>query len=73
MSTKSTGESMNRDFINEDGEVIASSSVNVILNGMGSVTITFQDTKKLKNSQTISEDLKLLIDDILSLANKYSE
>ena len=73
MSTKSTGESMNRDFMNENNEIIASSSVSVGLNTSGSLTITFQDAQKLKDSQTIADDLKAFIDDVLTLSAKYVE
>lgn len=64
---------MNRDFMNENNEIIASSSVSVGLNTSGSLTITFQDAQKLKDSQTIADDLKAFIDDVLTLSAKYVE
>ena len=73
MSTKSTGESMNRDFMNENNEIIASASVSVGINTSGLLTITFQDAQKLKDSQTIADDLKTSIDDVLTLSEKYVE
>ena len=73
MSTKSTGESMNRDFMNENNEIIASASVSVGINTSGLLTITFQDAQKLKDSQTIADDLKTFIDDVLTLSSKYVE
>lgn len=73
MATKTIGESMSRNFMNENNEIIASASVSVGLNTPGSLTITFQDAQKLKDSQTISDDLKEFIDDVLTLSAKYVE
>ena len=73
MATKTIGESMSRNFMNENNEIIASSYVSVGLNTSGSLTITFQDSQKLKDSQTIAEDLKEFIDDVLTLSAKYVE
>ena len=73
MATKTIGESMSRNFMNENNEIIASSSVSVGLNTSGSLTITFQDAQKLKDSQTIADDLKTFIDDVLTLSAKYVE
>lgn len=71
MAVKSTGESMNREFTNENGEVIASSSANVGINTIGTMTLTLLDAQKLKESETIAEDLKTLIDDVLAISAKY--
>ncbi|CAM3263366.1 hypothetical protein GHI93_03070 [Lactococcus hircilactis] len=73
MAAKTIGESMSRNFMNENNEIIASSSVSVGLNTSGSLTITFQDAQKLKDSQTIADDLKTFIDDVLTLSAKYVE
>ena len=73
MATKTIGESMSRNFMNENNEIIASASVSVGLNTSGSLTITFQDAQKLKYSQTIADDLKAFIDDVLTLSAKYVE
>lgn len=71
MAVKSTGESMNREFTNENGEVIVSASANVGINTIGTMTLTLLDAQKLKNSETIAEDLKTLIDDVLAMSAKY--
>lgn len=73
MAAKTIGESMSRNFMNENNEIIASSSVSVGINTSGSLTITFQDAQKLKDSQTIADDLKTFIDDVLTLSAKYVE
>lgn len=73
MAAKTIGESMSRNFMNENNEIIASASVSVGLNTSGSLTITFQDAQKLKDSQTIADDLKAFIDDVLTLSAKYVE
>lgn len=73
MAAKTIGESMSRNFMNENNEIIASSSVSVGLNTPGSLTITFQDAQKLKDSQTIADDLKTFIDDVMTLSAKYVE
>ena len=73
MAAKTIGESMSHNFMNENNEIIASSSVSVGLNTSGSLTITFQDAQKLKDSQTIADDLKTFIDDVLTLSAKYVE
>ena len=73
MAAKTIGESMSHNFMNENNEIIASSSVSVGLNTSGSLTITFQDAQKLKDSQTIADDLKAFIDDVLTLSAKYVE
>lgn len=73
MATKTIGESMSRNFMNENNEIIASSYVSVGLNTPGSLTITLQDAQKLKDSQTIADDLKTFIDDVLTLSAKYVE
>ena len=46
MTVKATGESMNREFRNENGEVIVSSSANVGINTIGSMTLTLLDAQK---------------------------
>lgn len=71
MAVKAMGESMNRDFTNENGEVIVSSSVNVGINTIWSVTLTLLDAQKIKDSETIAEELKALIDDVLAMSAKY--
>ena len=71
MAVKAMGESMNRDFRNENGEVIVSSSVNVGINTIWSVTLTLLDAQKIKDSETIAEELKALIDDVLVMSAKY--
>ncbi|MCI1070490.1 hypothetical protein [Lactococcus lactis] len=71
MGVKATGESMNREFTNENGEVIVSSSANVGINTIGTMTLTLLDAQKLKDSETIAEDLKTLIDDVLAMSAKY--
>ena len=73
MAAKTIGESMSRNFMNENNDIIASASVSVGLNTSGSLTITFQDAQKLKDSQTIADDLKTFIDDVLTLSAKYVE
>ena len=73
MAAKTVGGSISRNFMNENNEIIASSSVSVGLNTSGSLTITFQDAQKLKDSQTIADDLKAFIDDVLTLSAKYVE
>lgn len=73
MAAKTIGESMSRNFMNENNDIIASASVSVGLNTSGSLTITFQDAQKLKDSQTIADDLKAFIDDVLTLSAKYVE
>ena len=71
MTLKATGESMNREFRNENGEVIVSSSANVGINTIGSMTLTLLDAQKIKDSETIVEELKFLIDDVLAMTDKY--
>ena len=71
MTVKATGESMNREFRNENGEVIVSSSANVGINTIGSMTLTLLDAQKIKDSETIVEELKFLIDDVLAMSDKY--
>lgn len=71
MGVKATGESMNREFTNENGEVIVSSSANVGINTIGTMTLTLLDAQKIKASETIAEDLKNLIDDVLAMSAKY--
>ena len=71
MTVKATGESMNREFWNEIGEVIVSSSANVGINTIGSMTLTLLDAQKIKDSETIVEELKYLIDDVLAMSDKY--
>ena len=71
MATKTTGESMNRDFINENGELIASSATTVGINTVGTMTLTLLDAQKIKDSETIAEELKTLIDDVLAMSAKY--
>ncbi len=71
MTVKAMGESMNREFTNENGEVIVSSSANVGINTIGSVTLTLLDAQKIKDSETIVEELKALIDDVLAMSAKY--
>lgn len=71
MGVKATGESMNREFTNENGEVIVSSSANVGINTIGTMTLTLLDAQKIKASETIAEDLKTLIDDVLAMSAKY--
>ncbi|MCA2391283.1 hypothetical protein [Lactococcus sp. NH2-7C] len=71
MGVKATGESMNREFTNENGEVIVSSSANVGVNTIGTMTFTLLDAQKIKDSETIAEDLKTFIDDVLAMSAKY--
>ena len=71
MTVKATGESMNREFRNENGEVIVSSSANVGINTIGSMTLTLLDAQKIKDSETIVEELKFLIDDVLAMSDEY--
>ena len=71
MAVKATGESMNREFRNENDEVIVSSSTNVGINTTGSMTLTLLDAQKIKDSETIAEELKTLIDDVLAMSAKY--
>ena len=71
MAVKATGESMNREFTNENGEVIVSSSANVGINTIGTVNLTLLDAQKIKDSATIAEGLKSLIDDVLTTSAKY--
>lgn len=71
MGVKATGESMNREFTNENGEVIVSSSANVGINTIGTMTLTLLDAQKIKDSETIVEELKALIDDVLAMSDKY--
>lgn len=71
MARKTTGESMNRIFTNENNEVIASSSTTVGLETQGSITITLSDANKINESKNISNDLKELIDDSLTMSAKY--
>ena len=71
MAIKATGETMNREFTNEDGEVIVSSSANVGINTIGTMTLTLLDAQKIKDSETIVEELKFLIDDVLAMSDKY--
>lgn len=71
MVVKATGESMNREFRNENDEVIVSSSTNVGINTIGSMTLTLLDAQKIKDSETIVEELKALIDDVLAMSAKY--
>lgn len=71
MTVKATGESMNREFRNENDEVIVSSSTNVGINTIGSMTLTLLDAQKIKDSETIVEELKALIDDVLAMSAKY--
>ncbi|MEI3629108.1 hypothetical protein [Lactococcus lactis] len=71
MAIKATGETMNREFTNEDGEVIVSSSANVGINTIGTMTLTLLDAQKIKDSETIVEELKALIDDVLAMSDKY--
>ena len=71
MTVKATGESMTREFRNENGEVIVSSSANVGINTIGSMTLTLLDAQKIKDSETIVEELKFLIDDVLAMSDKY--
>lgn len=71
MTVKATGESMNREFRNENDEVIVSSSTNVGINTIGSMTLTLLDAQKIKDSETIVEELKFLIDDVLAMSDKY--
>ncbi|MCT1180563.1 hypothetical protein EFL90_04755 [Lactococcus lactis] len=71
MATKTTGESMNREFKNEKDEVIASSSTTVGINTVGTMTLTLIDAQKIKDSETIAEELKTLIDDVLAMSAKY--
>ena len=71
MAVKTTGESMNRDFTNENGEVIISSSANVGVNTIGTMTLTLLDAQKIKDSETIAEELKTFIDDVLAMSAKY--
>lgn len=71
MGVKATGESMNREFTNENGEVIVSSSANVGINTIGTMTLTLLDAQKIKDSETIVEELKTLIDDVLATSAKY--
>lgn len=71
MAKKTTGESMNRIFTNENNEVIASSSTTVGLETQGSITITLSDANQINESKNISNDLKELIDDSLTMSAKY--
>jgi hypothetical protein len=71
MAKKTTGESMNRIFTNDNNEVIASSSTTVGLETQGSITITLSDANKINESKNISNDLKELIDDSLAMSAKY--
>lgn len=71
MAVKATGETMNREFTNENGEVIVSSSANVGINTIGTMTITLLDAQKIKDSETIVEELKALIDNVLEASAKY--
>ena len=71
MVVKATGESMNREFRNENDEVIVSSSTNVGINTIGSMTLTLLDAQKIKDSETNVEELKTLIDDVLAMSDKY--
>ena len=71
MAVKATGESMNREFRNENDEVIVASSTNVGINTIGSMTLTLLDAQKIKDSETIAEELKTLIDDVLTMSAKY--
>lgn len=71
MAVKAMGESMNRDFTNENGEVIVSSSAGVGINTIGTMTLTLLDAQKIKDSETIVEELKSLIDDVLAMSAKY--
>lgn len=68
---KTTGESMNRIFTNDNNEVIASSSTTVGLETQGSITITLSDAKKINESINISNELKDLIEDSLAMSAKY--
>lgn len=71
MAKKTTGESMNRIFTNDNNEVIASSSTTVGLETQGSITITLSDAKKINESINISDELKDLIEDSLAMSAKY--
>ncbi len=71
MAVKATGESMNREFTNKNGEVIVSSSANVGINTIRTMTLTLLDAQKIKDSETIVEELKTLIDDVLATSAKY--
>lgn len=71
MAVKAMGESMNREFTNENGEVIVSSSASVGINTTGTMTLTLLDAQKIKDSETIVEELKALIDDVLAMSAKY--
>ena len=71
MTVKATGESMNREVTNENGEVIVSSSANVGINTIGTMNLTLLDAQKIKDSETIAEELKSLIDDVLEMSAKY--
>lgn len=71
MAVKAMGESMNREFTNENGEVIVSSSASVGINTTGTMTLTLLDAQKIKDSETIVEELKFLIDDVLAMSDKY--
>ncbi|MCQ4972168.1 hypothetical protein [Lactococcus lactis] len=71
MAKKTTGESMNRIFTNDNNEVIASSSTTVGLETQGSITITLSDAKKINESINISNELKDLIEDSLAMSAKY--
>lgn len=71
MAVKATGESMNREFTNKNGEVIVSSSANVGINTITTMTLTLLDAQKIKDSETIVEELKTLIDDVLATSAKY--
>ena len=71
MAVKAMGESMNREFTNENKEVIVSSSASVGINTTGTMTLTLLDAQKIKDSETIVEELKTLIDDVLAMSAKY--
>ena len=62
---------MNREFTNENGEVIVSLTANVEINTIWTITLTLLDAKKIKDSETIGEELKALIDDVLAMSAKY--
>ena len=71
MAVKAMGESMNREFTNKNGEVIVSSSASVGINTTGTMTLTLLDAQKIKDSETIVEELKELIDNVLAMSAKY--
>ena len=62
---------MNREFTNENGEVIVSLSANIGINTVREITLTLINAQKKKEAETIVEELKASIDDVLATSAKY--